>query len=72
MKKSIIIKAVSFDRVSFQHWAHHDNGRIEITSEEFATMNEAIDKAGFFEIAPATFDDRALTAILADVYGAAV
>lgn len=72
MKKSIIIKAVSFDRVSFQHWAHHDAGRIEVTAEEFETMRQAIAADGSYLITPAVFDDRALAALLADVYGAAV
>lgn len=72
MKKSIIIKAVSFDHVSFTHWAHHETGRIEITSGEFKTMRQRIVKKGFYEIKPGKFDDRALAAILADVYGAAV
>lgn len=69
MKKSIIVKAVSFDRVSFTHWAHHDAGRIEITSQEFETMRRSIAKKSFYEIKPGKFDDRALAAILAEVYG---
>mgnify|MGYP007092276452 CR=1 FL=1 len=69
MKNSIIIKAVSFERISFHHWAHHDTGRIQVTAEEFETMRQAIVKHGQYEIKPGKFDDRALAAILAEVYG---
>jgi len=52
MEKSniIVIKMVSFERVSGKYWAHHSAGRFTLTEVEYDEMKAEIIKSGKFEI----------------------
>ena len=52
MEKSniIVIKMVSFERVSGKYWAHHSAGRFTLTEAEYDEMKAEIIKSGKFEI----------------------
>lgn len=52
MEKSniIVIKMVSFERVSGKYWAHHSAGRFTLTKAEHDEIKAGIIKSGKFEI----------------------
>lgn len=64
------ILAVSFERVSGAYWAHSESERMEISRSEFLVMQKGIAERGSYQINRPAFDNRALAAILADVYAA--
>lgn len=68
LKAGFKITAVSFERVQGVHIAHHACGCIEITPVEYEEMKIQILEVGFYEVAPVLWDDRALSAILDDVF----
>lgn len=67
MMNIITIEAVSFERVSGKHWAHHSAGRFTLTKAEHDEMKAEIIKSGKFEIVKrhgVTFDARKLAELL--------
>lgn len=63
MEKSntIVIKMVSFERVSGKYWAHHNAGRFTLTKAEHDEMKSEIIKSGKFEIVKPRIEIRNVT-----------
>lgn len=66
MTNKIIITWAGFERVSGHYWAHHDNGRMIISFDEYLEMKESINKTGSFIIEVPDLDMRPLSELLED------